>query len=127
MDHRKLIVYQKAFALSMKIHRLALNFPEDEKYLLCSQLRRSSRSVVSSIGEAYRKRQYIKHFISKLTDADMENNETLVWLEYAIACKYISDNDHAKLAAEQKEIGKLLGAMIKSPEKFLPLHLKKKN
>lgn len=57
----------------------------------------------------------------------MENNETLVWLEYAIACKYISDNDHAKLAAEQKEIGKLLGAMIKSPEKFLPLHLKKKN
>ena len=75
---RDLKVYQKAFKLAMDIFRLTKSFPDEEKYGLTSQIRRSSRSVCSSIGEAYRKRKYPAHFVSKITDADMENSETQV-------------------------------------------------
>ena len=73
---RDLKVYQKAFKLSMDIFNLTKSFPDEEKYGLTSQIRRSSRSVCSSIAEAYRKRKYPAHFVSKITDSDMENSET---------------------------------------------------
>ena len=44
----------------------------------------------SNIGEAYRRREYPKHFKSKLTDSDSENTETFVWSDFSMACKYIS-------------------------------------
>ena len=72
---RDLIVYQKAFKLAMNIFKLTKDFPVEEKYDLTSQIRNSSRSVCSSIAESYRKRQYPAHFVSKISDADMENSE----------------------------------------------------
>jgi len=87
---RDLIVYQKAFKLAMDIFKLTKGFPVEEKYGLTSQIRNSSRSVCSSIAEGYRKRQYPAHFISKISDADMENSETQVWLDFSLSCKYIN-------------------------------------
>ena len=75
---RNLIVYKKAFSLAMDIYTISKQFPNDELYSLTSQIRRSSRSVCSNIGEGYRKRLYEAHFISKMSDADMENSETQV-------------------------------------------------
>jgi four helix bundle protein len=83
MDFRELLAYKKAFDLSMEIFRLSKSFPTEEKYSLTDQIKRSSRSACSNIAEAYRKRRYIAHFISKLTDSDGENSETNVWLEFA--------------------------------------------
>jgi len=75
---RDLNVYQKAFKLAMDIFNLTKLFPDEEKFGLTSQIRRSTRSVCSSIAEAYRKKKYPAHFVSKTTDADMENSETQV-------------------------------------------------
>lgn len=75
---RDLNVYQKAFNLAMDIFNLTKLFPDEEKFGLTSQIRRSTRSVCSSIAEAYRKKKYPAHFVSKTTDADMENSETQV-------------------------------------------------
>ncbi len=86
---RNLKVYQKAFKLAMDIFKLSKTFPKDEKYGLTIQIRKSSRSVCSSIAEAYRKRKYPAHFVSKTTDADIENSETQVWLDFSLSCKYI--------------------------------------
>lgn len=88
---KNLIVYQKAFSLAMEIYNFSKQFPNDELYSLTSQIRRSSRSVCSNIDEGYRKRQYEAYFISKMSDADMENSETQVWLNFAFECKYISE------------------------------------
>lgn len=78
---RDLNVYQKAFNLAMDIYNISKSFPDYEKYDLTIQIRKSSRSVCASISEAYRKRKYPAHFISKTTDADMENSETQVgWI-----------------------------------------------
>ena len=73
---RDLIVYKKAFQLAMEIFEMTKNFPKEEKYSLIGQIRRSSRSVCSCLAEGYRKRRYVAHFISKVTDSDMENSET---------------------------------------------------
>ena len=118
MDFKKLLAYQKSFDLAMSIFEISKSFPKEEIYSLTDQIRRSSRSVCANIAEAYRKRIYPKHFISKLTDADGENSETNTWLDFALACKYISTEDYYKFSEEGKEIGKLINYMIKNPEKF---------
>jgi len=111
-------VYQKAFELAMKIFEESKNFPKEEKYSLTDQMRRSSRSVCANLAEAYRKREYQSHFISKLTDADMENTETQVWLKFSITCQYASEEVFATLLNDSKEIGLMIDHMIKNPEKF---------
>ena len=115
---RDLKVYQKAFKLAMDIFILTKSFPDEEKYGLTSQIRRSSRSVCSSIGEAYRKRKYPAHFISKTTDADMENSETQVWLDFALSCKCINKETYVKFKERLEEVGKMLNHMIENPEKY---------
>lgn len=115
---RDLTAYKKAFALAMDIFTLSKKFPAEEKYSLTDQIRRSSRSVCSNIGEAYRKRKYQAHFVSKSTDADMENTETRVWLDFALACGYIVKEVWDELEAKSEEVGKLLNHMIENPEKY---------
>ena len=118
MTYKDLLAYKKSFSLAMRIFEVTKTFPREETYSLTDQIRRSSRSVPVTIAEAYRKRIYPKHFHSKLTDSDSENSETQVWLEFAFACKYISDTIYQELTAEGEEIGKLINYMILNPEKF---------
>ncbi len=115
---RELTVYKKAFSLSMELFHLTKKFPPDEKFVLSSQVRRSSRSVCSNIGEGYRKRKYPAHFVSKTSDADMENSETQVWLDYALACEYIEKEKFTELLSRSEEVGKLLNHMMTFPEKY---------
>ncbi len=116
---KDLRVYKKAYALTMDIFKLSKSWPVEEKYSLTDQIRRSSRSVCSNLREAWAKRNYEAHFISKLTDADGENGETDTWLDFAGDCKYISDEDHHRLTNECKEVGAMLGTMLNKPTPFL--------
>ena len=102
----------------MEIFNISRAFPKEEKYSLTDQIKRSSRSVSANIAEAYRKRRYVKHFISKLTDGDGENSETNVWLQFALNCDYITIDKFAELNEQNKEIGKLINYMINNPSKF---------
>ena len=113
-----LIVYKKAFDLAMDIFRISKTFPKEEKYGLINQIRNCSRSVCACIGEGYRKRRYQAHFISKTSDADMENSETQVWLDFALACEYIKKDIYYELVSRSEEIGRLLNHMIQNPEKY---------
>lgn len=118
MDFRELLAYQKGFNLAMNIYQISKLFPIEEKYSLTDQIRRSSRSVCANIAESYRKRRYVAHFISKLTDSDGENSETNVWLEFAYECGYISKEIFLELSNQTLEIGKLINYMISNPGKF---------
>ena len=111
-------VYELALKLAMEIFEVSKRFPTEEKYSLTDQVRRSSRSVCANLSESYRKRQYPSHFVSKVSDADMENSETQTWLEFAFACKYISETQLIDFQAKSEEIGKLLYHMIHNPEKY---------
>ena len=118
MRFQDLLAYKKGFDLAMKIFNITKSFPKEETYSLNDQMRRSSRSVCANLSEAYRKRLYAKHFISKLTDSDAENSETQTWLEFSLACNYINQNVYDELTNDSIEIGKLINYMILNPEKF---------
>ena len=104
----------------MEIFEVSKHFPKSETYSLTDQIRRSSRSVCVNIAEAYRKRRYPKHFTSKITDADAENSETMVWIDFSRDCQYIDSETHKSLANRYVEIGKMLGSMANNPNKFVP-------
>jgi four helix bundle protein len=116
---KELAVYTKAYALAMRIFELSRNFPVEERFALTGQIRRSSRSVCLNLREAWAKRRYEAHFISKLTDCDGENNETDSSLDFAKDCRYITREQHEELTSLSQEIGKMLGSMIKRPWPFL--------
>ena len=116
---KDLRVYQKAYALAIEIFRLSKKWPLDEKYSLTDQIRRASRSVCANLREAWAKRRYEAHFISKLTDADGENSETDTWLDFARDCGYVSKDEHERLAADCREVGAMLGSMLNNPVPFL--------
>jgi four helix bundle protein len=116
---KELRVYQKAYILAMELFHLSSAWPAQEMYSLIDRIRRSSRSVYANLREAWAKRKYKAHFVSKLTDADAENSETDTWLDFARDCGYLSTADHDRLAQESKEIGAMLGVMINAPESFL--------
>ena len=114
-----LILYQKAYSLAMRIFEISKKFPVEERYAMTSQIRRSSRSVCQNLKEAWAKRRYEAHFISKLTDCDGENDETKTSLDFAKDCSYITPQEHQQMTSDCSEIGKMLGAMIRKPEKFI--------
>ena len=115
---KDLILYRKAYKLSMEIFEISKGFPKEEKYSLTDQMRRSSRSVTSSIAESWAKRKYEKVFVNKLTDALGEEHETTVWLDYSKDCKYIDEAVHNRLLSEYCEVRRILISMINNPEKW---------
>ena len=116
---KELTVYKKAYRQAMDFFHISKHFPPEERYAMTSQGRRSSRSVCHNLREAWAKRRYAPHFISKLTDCDGENSETDTCWDFARDCGYISPEDHAAATERNHEIGKMLGSMINNPDKFL--------
>jgi four helix bundle protein len=116
---KELNVYKKGYELAMRIFNLSRHFPVEERYALTSQIRRSSRSICLNLREAWVKRRYEAHFVSKLTDCDGENSETDSSLDFAKDCGYITVEQHAELTSLCQEVGKMLGSMINNPGPFL--------
>src|SRR3954462_13458474 len=112
-------VYKASYDLAMKIFQISRNFPVEERYALTSQIRRSSRSVCMNLREAWAKRRYEAHFVSKLTDCDGENTETETSLDFALACGYISQSAHQELYTSVVEVSRMLSSMIREPDKFI--------
>jgi four helix bundle protein len=115
---RDLIVYQKTRAVAKRIFEATKSFPREEMYSLTDQVRRSSRSMGAQIAEAWAKRRYEKHFVSKLTDADGEQQETQHWIETAADCGYMTADDVISLNRELAEIGRMLNSMIEKAASF---------
>ncbi|MCX6917381.1 MAG: four helix bundle protein, partial [Verrucomicrobia bacterium] len=115
---RDLRVYQASFELQQEVFEITKHFPKEETYSLTDQFRRASRSVGANIAEAWQKRRYIAHFVSKLTDSDGEQAETQHWVATALACGYISSKSHDDLMEKCCSIGGMLGNMLAKPEKF---------
>jgi four helix bundle protein len=116
---KELDVYRLAYELAMMIFEISKGFPPEERFALTTQIRRSSRSVCLNLREAWAKRRYEAHFISKLTDCDRENSETDSSVDFARDCQYISADEHQLLTAKCADIGRRLGQMMKKSQSFL--------
>jgi four helix bundle protein len=117
-SYRELRVYQAAMDSAMKIFELTKTFPSEEKYSMVDQIRRSLRSVCSSIAESWRKRRYPAHFVSKITDSTSEAEETRVWLEFSLRCNYLSENRFEELDNTYDLIIGQLVKMESEPQKW---------
>jgi four helix bundle protein len=115
---KDLRVYKLAFEVQQEIFQTSKRFPAEERYALTDQVRRASRSVGANLAEAWQKRRYVAHFVSKLTDADGEQAETQHWLDTATACGYVSEKEQEVLLRKCSRIGQMLGTMMAKPEKF---------
>ena len=113
-----LLVYQVSRELTQEIFEISKNFPKDERYSLTDQIRRSSRSVGAQIAEAWGKRRYERHFISKLTDADAEQLETQHWLLTAKDADYLTREQYVELMKTSIRVGQLIGGMIAKSSGF---------
>ena len=118
---RDLIVYRKSFNAAMDIYEISKAFPREELYSLTDQIRRSSRSVCTSLSEGWRKRRYKTVFINKLSDAGEEAAETRTWLEFALACKYINEETYEGLFNQYDEIFAMVHAMTGKADAFCGL------
>ena len=112
-------VYNEAFRHQQEIFELSKSFPADERYNLSSQIRRSSRSVGANIAEAWQKRRYEAHFVSKLSDSDAELAETLHHLNTARACDYIDETTYQTLRDANDHVGSMLGKMMNESHKWV--------
>jgi four helix bundle protein len=117
-SHKDLDTYKLAFEAAMRIFELTKSFPKEEMYSLTDQIRKSSRSVCANLAEAFRRRKYPKHFVSKLSDSEGEAAETQVWLDFSLKCKYIGQQNYQELYEKYDQIlGKLVN-MALHPEKW---------
>jgi len=116
---KELVVYQKAYTLAMRVFDLSKRFPPEERWALTGQIRRSSRSICNNLREAWAKRRYEAHFISKLTDCDGEANETDTSLDFARDSGYITDAEHRETVELNSEVCRMLGSMLRNPKPFL--------
>ncbi|HEV7799006.1 MAG TPA: four helix bundle protein [Pyrinomonadaceae bacterium] len=117
-SYKELRVYQAAIEAAMRIFEITKRFPAEERFSMVDQMRRSSRSVCSNIGEAWRKRRYPAHFASKLSDSEGEAEETRGWLELAFRCGYISKMETDELDRDYDSVLAQLVRMIEHPEQW---------
>jgi four helix bundle protein len=109
-SYRELDVYRMAMDAAMDIFKLTNDFPREEKYALVDQMRRSSRSVCANIAEAWRRRRYKASFVNKLNEAETEAEETRVWLEFSLRCRYIDETTFTTL---DKEYDNIMGKIVR--------------
>jgi four helix bundle protein len=116
--YQDLDIFKLSYRLALRIHRKTKGFPREEIFGMTSQINRSSRSVCVNDVEAYRKKMYPKHFISKLSDADGECSETLIWLKMCHDMNYLTDEEYVELSEGFERSGQMIGKMMQHPEKF---------
>jgi four helix bundle protein len=116
--YKELVAYKISMELADKVFQSLLTFPSEEKYSLTDQIRRSSRSIGAQIAEAWGKRPYVKHFISKLTDAYSEVYETEHWIEVAYRCGYLTQIEKLDYLNQCISICQLLGGMMSKADQF---------
>ena len=119
---RDLVVYRKSREVAREVFEMTKEFPREEMFSLTDQMRRASRSIGAQIAEAWAKRRYERHFVSKLTDADGEQQEAQHWIEIARDCRYIGADRASRLSSDLAEIGRMLQGMINKADRFCNNH-----
>ena len=120
--HQDLKIYKIAFDTAMRIFELSKKFPNEEKYSLTDQIRRSSRSVCANLAEAWRKRRYEAAFRAKLSDSEAEAAETQTWIEFAVKCDYLDVETGRELYGSYNQVLAGLVNMINNPAPWLMKH-----
>ncbi len=116
---RELDVYRMAVREAARVIGLSTRWPNEERYSLTDQIRRSSRAVGALIAEAWGRRRYKAAFAEKLTQAMAEANGTQAWLDHARLAEYVSAGEYANLDEQWRHIGGKLHQMVQPADRFV--------
>ena len=117
-SYRDLDVFNLAYTVAMEVFRLTTRFPKEERYALVDQMRRSSRSVCGNIVEGFAKRRHEAVFKNSLNNSLGEAEETKVWLDFALDCRYLSEEDHQHLTIGYDQVSAMLWTLMTKWETF---------
>ncbi|MDP6558711.1 MAG: four helix bundle protein [Candidatus Binatia bacterium] len=115
---RDLEVYKLAREQARKIFAVTQSFPNEERYSLTDQIRRSSRAVNAMLAGAWARRRYPAAFMNKISEAMGEAMETQAWLDHAFDCEYLDPGQHGELDDAWQRIGAMLNRMIQRANDF---------
>lgn len=115
----RLIVYQRAKAYVILIYSILKNFPKEEKYAMCDQLRRASVSVVSNIAEGT-SRNTLKEKIHFLDIAYGSLMETYSQMDLANDLNYITIDELNDVKTNVLDILKLMAGLKRSYQSDMP-------
>ncbi len=104
-------VWQKAHQYVLDVYALTKKFPQNEKFTLVDQLRRSSSSVASNIVEG-NERQSKKEYIQFLYTAKASLAESKYQLILSKDLKYITPSKYTRIKNDADEIGKMVNGLI---------------
>ncbi len=113
-SYKDLAVFQLSYSLAMEIFWLTKEFPKEELYSLIDQVRRASRSVAANIVEGWAKRRYENIFKRHLIDSIGSCDETRLWLDFGLGCKYIPADKYSNLTSRYEELGKMLHGLFEN-------------
>ena len=106
-------VFQRAYKLSLEIHKASLSFPQNEQRALADQMRRASKSICANIAEGYGKRSISNlEFKRFLTMSMGSADEMRLWCRYCLDLNYIDTSLWQKWRDEYQEIAKMLQGLI---------------
>ena len=108
-------VFQRAYRLSLSVHKMSLDFPAIERLVLADQIRRASKSICANIAEGYGKQATSKaEFRRYLAIAIGSVDEKRLWSRYCFDLGYIDEATWLHWRGEYKEIAKMLQGLHRS-------------
>ena len=110
-SYREMEIYKRSYKLALKLHKITIKFPENERYDLVSQIRRCSKSIPTNIAEGYgrKSKEDFKRFL-KISLGSC--NELQVHLDFCKDLNYISVEIYKEISKENEEIGRMIYATI---------------
>ena len=110
-----LLVFQRAYRLSLEVHRVSLGFPKVEQYALADQIRRASKSIPANLAEGFGKQSYSgSEFRRFIQIAIGSADEMRVWVRYCFDLKYIDEARWRHWRDEYQEIAKMLQGLFQA-------------
>ena len=102
-------VFQRAYRVSLEIHKESLQFPKIEQFAMADQVRRASKSICANIAEGFAKQrrssaEYRRYLLMAIGSAD----EMRVWIRYCLDLDYIDDATSSRWREEYIVIAKML-------------------
>ena len=106
-------VFQRAYQVSLEVHRVSLEFPRIEQYGLADQVRRASKSICSNLAEGFAKRTHSQaEFKRYLLMAVGSSDETQIWSSYCRDLGYVEESVTRRWQDEYVSISKMLQTLI---------------
>ena len=108
----ELLVFERAYKISIDIHKISLQLPKIEQYALADQIRRASKSICANLAEGFAKQiGSRKEFRNYILMSMGSSDEMQIWIKYCKDLTYFTEEQATVFQHEYQEISKMLKSL----------------